>query len=382
MSIRARLLALIFSAFLAGCTFYNPLVGRPDPKTMPAELQEISNSLPIRTSWTVNVGESGVYQFRPAYVGNNIFAASANGTIVKVDGKAGNKLWQISANAELTSGVAAADGVVVVTGKKGTVFAYDDNGSPLWSAQASSEILVTPAVGFGLVVVRSIDNKISAFDIQSGVKKWSVDRPLPPLTLRNASGLTITSKFVYVGLPGGRLAALALNNGSIKWEVVVGEPKGATELDRIADVSGKPVLIGDDACAVSFQGRVVCFDASSGAVRWEKKISSEVGMDVDELYAFVSDASGGISAYSRNGGASAWRNDQLNNRHLSAPVSFGRAVAVGDFEGYVHFLSRTDGAFIGRTSTDGSQILAAPIVAGSNLIVQTKSGAVVAIAAE
>jgi len=77
-----------------------------------------------------------------------------------------------------------------------------------------------------------------------------------------------------------------------------------------------------------------------------------------------------------------WKSDKLLNRKLSAPVSFGKSVVVGDYAGYVHFLSREDGAMIGRIATDGSAILTPAALAGDNLIVQTKSGLVAAIAAE
>ena len=57
-------------------------------------------------------------------------------------------------------------------------------------------------------------------------------------------------------------------------------------------------------------------------------------------------------------------------------------MAVGDYEGIVHFLSREDGAFLARAATDGSPIVGQPLVAGSNLIFQTQNGTVTAIAVE
>lgn len=89
-----------------------------------------------------------------------------------------------------------------------------------------------------------------------------------------------------------------------------------------------------------------------------------------------------MSAYTRDAGLNVWRNDKLANRSLSTPTSFGRAVVVGDSQGYIHFLSRENGAFLGRVGTDGSAIVSAPVVAGVNLIFQTQSGAVVALATE
>jgi outer membrane protein assembly factor BamB len=179
------------------------------------------------------------------------------------------------------------------------------------------------------------------------------------------------------------LLALALSNGGPRWEVAVGDPRGTTELERIADISGAPVVAGRDVCAVAYQGRVACFDAESGAPRWAKELSSDVGLGADERFVFAADERGAVNAFARDSGAGVWRNTMLANRRLSTPVSFGRAVAVGDGHGYIHFLSREDGALLARVATDGSAIVAAaPLVAGANAIFQTQAGTVVALAAE
>lgn len=372
------------SAFLAltGCSSLNPFSGKSDAKNQPAVLTEIKSTMSVKPSWTIPIGAAGNYVFTPAAISQNVFVAAADGTIARIEAANGRTVWRINAGAHLTAGVGVDATTVAVAGEKGQILAFDLDGKLRWKTQSTNEILSAPAVGHGLVVVRSIDNKVSAYDVNTGERKWSVERPLPPLTLRLAPGIVMSEQQVIVALPGGRMSSLALNNGGLRWEATVGEPKGATELERVADVSGAPVIMGNDICASSYQGRVACFDVGTGALRWGKALSSEVGISVDERFVFASDVGGAVNAYARNGGASAWRNDKLAHRRLSAPVSFDRAVAVGDLAGYVHFLSREDGSFIGRVTTDGSQILAAPLVVDAKLIVQTKSGSVVALAAE
>ncbi|MFZ6767038.1 outer membrane protein assembly factor BamB [Undibacterium sp. Di26W] len=385
MQFSAKLLVTASALFaLSGCSTLsslNPFSSKSEKNT-PAVLTEIKTTMSIKASWTVPVGAAGNYLFTPASVAQNVYAAAADGTLVRLEVASGRIVWKINAGMHLTAGVGADANTIAVVGEKGQVLAFDQDGKLRWKAPGTNEILSAPAVGQGLVVVRSIDNKISAYDVNTGERKWSVERPLPPLTLRLAPGIVITEQQVLVALPGGRMSSLALNNGGLRWEAVVGEPKGATELERVADVSGIPVIMGRDVCASSFQGRVACFDVSTGALRWNKNLSSEVGVSVDERFVFAADVNGAVNAYARTGGTSAWRNDKLSNRRLSAPISYDRAVAVGDMAGYVHFLSREDGSFIGRVTTDGSQILAAPLVVDAKLIVQTKSGSVVALAPE
>jgi outer membrane protein assembly factor BamB len=282
----------------------------------------------------------------------------------------------------LTAGVGSDGNTVAVAGEKGTVLVFDGDGKLRWKSQASSEVLSAPAVGQGLVIVRSLDNRIVALDADSGTRRWVVQRTAPPLTLRAAPGIVIAEPTAFVALPGGKLLALALANGGPRWEVAVGDPRGATELERIADVSGAPAVVGREVCAVAYQGRIGCVDAISGTTRWAKEFSSDVGLGADERFVFAADDRGTLNAFTRDGGTSVWRNNKLANRRLSAPVSFGRAVVVGDGQSYIHFLSREDGSFLARITTDGSRIVAAPVVAGANLIFQTQAGTLVALAAD
>jgi outer membrane protein assembly factor BamB len=81
-----------------------------------------------------------------------------------------------------------------------------------------------------------------------------------------------------------------------------------------------------------------------------------------------------LQAFDATTGKPLWKNDQLKNRDLSTPYLLGPDVVVGDYKGYVHFLSRDDGKFLARVKTDGSPITAAPVAVGDTLIVQTHDG--------
>jgi len=75
-----------------------------------------------------------------------------------------------------------------------------------------------------------------------------------------------------------------------------------------------------------------------------------------------------------------WKQDRLAHRGLSLPLPAGNAVAVGDFEGVVHFLARETGTFIARHETGGGAVRAAPLALPAGLLVQTSSGALHALA--
>jgi outer membrane protein assembly factor BamB len=383
MHTAVKLTCVGLMAVLAGCSSLNPFAKKAETRNPPAALVDFKPTMPVRTAWTASVGAAGAFAFTPALANDSLYVAAANGSISRINAISGRQVWRIEAGMPLTAGVGSDGATVAVAGEKGMLLAFDADGKLRWKAQASSEILSAPAVGQGLVVVRSVDNRVAAYDADSGARRWVVQRSVPPLTLRSAPGIVISGPSAYVGLPGGRLLALALGNGGARWEVAVGDPRGTTELERIADISGAPVVAGRDVCAVAYQGRVACFDAATGAPHWAKELSSDVGLGVDERFIFAADERGAVSAFARESGTGVWRNTKLANRRLSTPVSFGRAVVVGDGQGYIHFLSREDGALLARVATDGSPVLTgSPIVTGSHAVFQTQAGTLVAIASE
>ncbi len=369
---------------LTGCSTLsslNPFASK-SKVNLPAPLVELKGTMAVRTAWKLDIGKSKDYVFSPALAGNTVIVAANDGAIARVEAATGKVLWRIKADTKLTAGVGTDGNVIVVGGEKGTLLCFDMDGKLLWKMQLSSEILSSPVVAEGMVVARTIDNRIVAYEVGTADKKWTVQRVAPPLTLRVAPGLVVAGKDVIVAQPAGKVASLIIANGAPRWEIEVGVAKGATELERVTDIGGTPVIFESDVCAVSYQGRAGCFDITTGSAKWTKDLSSEVGVSVDQLYVFAADDKGALTAFNREGGASAWKNDKLSYRRLSTPLSYGRFVAVGDYQGYIHFLAREDGSFLARMATDGSAVTSTPLVAGSNLIFQTQNGTVTAVAVE
>jgi outer membrane protein assembly factor BamB len=382
MRVSSKGLTVAVMLLLAGCSSLNPF-SRKAPRNEPAALVQFTPSMAVRTVWSARIGKSANAPLSPVVVDARLYAASAEGELYCIDATDGKFIWRVKAGTELTAGVGTDGQTVVVAGTDGAVLAFEAaTGKALWKAQASTEILSPPALGSGVVIVRSMDNRIAAFDLASGTRRWIVQRTAPALALRAAPGILLFDDVAYVALPAGRLLALAAQTGAPRWEASIAEPRGATELERVADVSGMPVKTGRDICAASYQGRLACLDAGNGSVRWARELSADVGPAMDQRFVFAADERGNLQAFARDTGSSLWRNTSLTWRGLSPPVSFGRAVVVGDRQGYVHFHSREEGALLARIATDGSEIRAAPIVVGATLIVQTQNGSLLAVSTD
>jgi len=359
-------------ALAAGCS------SSSGPK--PAELKNFPTKAKTIVAWRASAGDSGNYEFSPAIWDGDVFAAGNDGRLIRLDSRNGRTRWQIDAKARLSGGVDVFNDVAVVGTNKGVVLAFDGKGKQKWRFQVSSEVLSAPSQSEGIVVVRSADGRIHGLDASDGSKRWEYISTLPPLLIRTAAGVTIDKGVVYAGLPGGKLIALSLANGSLLWEAAVSQPRGETELERVTDVVTAPVVEEGQACAVAFQGRIACFETQRGALSWARNASSTGGLAADERYFYFVDEASSLQAIDRDSGASIWKQDVLSYRRLGTPAVVGKFVVVGDFEGYVHFFDSEDGSIVARLSTDGGPITAAPVPVGpGNLIVQTREGSLYAI---
>jgi len=340
-----------------------------------APLPALANTLAVSTLWQANIGNSQQAVFSPAVAGDSVYAAAYDGAITRLDAGSGKQLWRINAGERLTGGVGADGKLVAVGSGKGEVLAFDANGSALWKTQVSSEVLAAPQVAGDVVVVRSVDGRIFGLDAKDGKRRWYYQRNTPALTVRSPVGISISRGVVYAGFAGGKLVAINLSNGAVRWEATVALPRGATELERVTDVIGLPVVTEREVCAVAYQGRIGCFDLANGQAVWSREMSSTSGLSLDARYAFVSDDKGAVHALDRTGGPSVWKQDKLRLRNLSAPLALGREICVADIQGYVHFLARDSGAFVGRAATDGSPVSTNPVMLPTGgFLIQTRNG--------
>ena len=367
------LLPLAAALSLAACSSLNPF-SSSGPEMAP--LKDFEPNVTLTRRWQADVGEAGIYRFSPAVVGNEVVAAGSRGEVARF-GDGGQARWRVDLDETLTAGVGADEGLAVVANAKGEVIALDGaTGAERWRTAINAEVLAEPGVARDFVLVRTSDNRLFGLDRASGEVKWTYKRDTPALTLRTQPEMLIDQNVAVTGFPGGKLAAINLSNGGVIWELNVAYPQGTTEIERIADVTGAPVLYRQNLCAATFQGQVSCFDITNGKTLWNRPMSTSVGIARDSRQIYVSEAAGAVSALDAFSGASVWRQGDLSLRELSAPLVTGAGIVVGDVEGYVHVLDSGTGAFIGRTSTDGSAVRAAPRSLGDGALVQTRDGRV------
>lgn len=350
----------------------------------PVELVKFDATVKVDELWTVNLGKGedriGVRQ-GPAVADGRVYAAAITGGVHAIDLQTGKKVWTYEPAKEkkkpklrLSGGPGVGEGLVVVGTLDGQVIALDAaDGTEKWRAKVPGEVISAPAVGQGMVFVRSNDGRITSFDATNGTQRWFNPRELPMLTVRGNAPVVQGPGVVFVGNDDGTLAALGAADGRTLWDQVVGNPEGRTELDRMADVDGAPVLEGNTLYASSFKNQTIAIEGPTGRPLWTRDHGGAGGVTLSSSYVIVTDNQGGVFGLDKQSGAASWSQTGLARRQLTGPALQGDYVVVGDFDGYVHWLQQSDGAMAARAKTGGT-VKAQPIVADGVLLVQNVEG--------
>ncbi|WP_456406219.1 outer membrane protein assembly factor BamB [Thiolapillus sp.] len=383
LSLRLPLLVLL-SAALSGCgTMADPRqwFGSDDPALEPAELVDFTASVQPTQVWSMDIGDASdnLSRLGPAVDAGILYVANTEGQLFALEADTGAQLWQVDTQLPVTAGPGAAEGVLALGAAEGQLVVFDArNGEELWRRDLSSEILAVPAIGSDVVVVHTVDGKLFGLDAASGEQQWLYDHKVPVLTLRGSSSPVISGVSVYCGLAGGKMVSLSLDSGEVEWEQHITVPSGRSDLERMVDVDADPLIYSGTVYGGAYQGDVAALGEGSGKVFWKRKISVYNNMAVNWQQLVVSDAQGFVWSLDPDTGAARWRQKALMNRALSAPALQGDYTVVGDFEGYLHWLSSEDGAMAARLRV-GDAIVAAPVVVDDVLYVLASDGKLTAL---
>ena len=356
--------------------------GDKDTIEPPAELESFDERIEVRKLWSARVGRTEErlrLGLSPATDGARIYAGSHDGQAAAFDAETGRRLWEIRTDLPLAAGPAYGDGVLAFGTTDGELVALDaETGEELWRRTVGSEVLAPPAIGAEVVALRTVDGRLRGFSILDGRELWSVEQTVPALTMRGNTAPYVAGTTVVTGFDNGRLGAYELSSGDPIWEFAVAAPTGRTELERLVDISAGLRVAGNDVFAVGYHGRAVGIALETGLVLWQQELSSYSGLGVDLNSVYVTDEFSEVVALDRGAGTPMWRQNALRLRDVTAPTAYGTTIVVGDFEGYLHWLSPSDGSFLARERAASNRIASAPLVVGRSLFAQAEDGTVAA----
>ncbi len=368
---RARALgALLLAGLLVACS---------SDKPKPTPLENYDARISVSPVWNLSLGSLS-FPLVPAVRQGQIHVAGDGGEVQAIQADTGAVMWTASAGDRIAAGV-GSDGrftAVVTRGNEVVVF---DSGREAWRKRVPSAVVTPPLVAGERVFVMGVDRGVHAFDAVDGRRLWVYSKPGEALTLAQASVVAAYKNTLLVA-QGQRLTALDPTRGTLSWEVPMASPRGTNEVERLADLIGPALRIGDRVCARAFQSAVACADVSRGAVLWTRNAGglNAIGGDLERVYG--ADASDRITAWRADSGDMVWQSEKLLYRGLSGALALGTSVVFGDGEGYLHFLAAASGEQQLRLPTDGKAIVGTPLLVGRTLIVTTQAGGLYAFRAD
>lgn len=364
----------VLAALLVGCA------GQVEPEYPPRELQSFEPRTELDRVWRQHIGDGlGIarYPITPALNDGRLFTADQSGLLRAIDADSGDRLWQVQLDTPVSSGLRAAVGRVYLGTRNGEVVALDqDSGEERWRSRVSSEVLATPQVNSRLVIVQSVDGAVTALDRNTGEERWVYTSSQPALTLRGTGTPRVIEQVTFAGFANGRLVTLDNRSGQPLWDMRVAIPQGRSEVERLVDLDGQPILTQDGRLYVtSYNGRLLALEATSGEILWERDMSSYLSPLLVGDYLFTINAANHVMALDALSGRLIWESDALEGRRLTAPAFVDGRIAVGDYAGYVHLLEASSGDLAGRRDLGGDGISLPLLTDDRRLYVMTNDGA-------
>jgi outer membrane protein assembly factor BamB len=358
--------------------------GGEDNADPPSPLVEYSPEIKLEVVWKESVGvgaEEQSLKLIPAIGNGKIVAADLEGVVQARSLTTGNLIWETETDVHFSGGPGLGASSVILGSSDAEVVALDiETGQVLWKSAVSSEVLSVPVVADGVVVVRTTDGSVFALDEKTGGKRWTYERAVPALSLRGTGSPLIVEDNVIGGYDNGKLMALRLADGKYSWETSISIPKGRSEIERLVDLDVDPIVISGVIYVASYQGGIAAVSELDGDVLWRNEnISSHSGLSSDARYLYLADSESHVWQLDQRSGASLWKQKDLHQRRLTAPAAYENYVVVGDFEGYVHWLSGIDGRQLGRVQITDGPIDAKPIVVDDTVYVYAKDGTLAAV---
>ena len=368
--------ASILLILLSGC-FIGPLkelkyqvedAWESDPQSKPpTELFDIVNSKKISRLWTVDVGSESLWEIDKKsheihtldmFVYEDfLFTLNHDGVIKKFDVISGDLIWKKDFNFKVSSGLAGDSDFLYFVTSEGYLWCLNHDGKNLWKTYTGGQVLVSPMPNTSFVTVKLNFNKFVQINNIDGTIMWTYRAQTPPLTINSQGKMSFSDGLIYSGLPGGKLIAIEAKTGLLIWEATVAQSRGVTEIERANDVTSQSMIDGPIIYSISSKGKIAAIDRRTSQTVWDRTLSSFAGLNLYGNDIIVVHVSSSIYSLKNDAGKTNWRNADLQYRNIGRGVIVGDFIATGDFDGYIHFVSLSDGKITNRIQLSDSQIL-------------------------
>lgn len=371
------------SVALTGCNKFTKSENK-SPAKLVALTNQTANLTPILTAKLdksrqgKGVSDKDVLALEIGVGADRFVAADRTGVVQGFVG--GQSAWKIELGEPIMSGVGydESSNTAIVSTRSGKVVALDgESGATRWTTDIKATVLAPAVIAGNRVLLSANNGVLYGLNLQSGAMIWQFSTATPNVSVRGtAKPLRLDGNTALFGTADGRIHALASDTGSPLWTRRVGVAIGGSDVGRMSDVDGTPLVVGQYLFVTSFSGNFSGFDMATG-----QTLFSERNFATTRPVAYMGgtligvDTTGAVVGFDPMTGTKLWENNELRYRKLSEPVAVGEFVAVGDYEGVVHLLN-DKGVIVGRANTKGKGQITSLTANDDRLYAQTADGIV------
>lgn len=338
---------------LAGCS-------STGDEIKPSPLVKFTPEKSVKVLWSKDIGKSfgeKYHQLTPGVAGNSIIVTDVAGNVSSYDLETGKAQWSTDLEVSIASGVGANTKTAILSTYSGDVIALDaDTGSIRWQVPVGGEVVSKAQLNNEITVVRMVNGDVVALDLETGEQRWVYASNQPNLTLRGTTSPMVALDATLTGLDNGKFVALDNANGDVLWQQRISVAKGKSDIERLTDIDGMPILYKNIIYIPSYRGNLTAINPFTAEVVWRKPYSTYRGLASGNNTIYLSADNDVVHAVDAESAAEIWRQDLLLNRAVTSPIVLSEQVVIGDEQGYLHFLAQEDGRFVARYKVGGGLV--------------------------
>ncbi|MCK5898540.1 MAG: outer membrane protein assembly factor BamB [Methylococcales bacterium] len=364
----------------------NSVFGSNKDSEPPELLTEYDIEVELDIIWKKSIGVGKDRRFLKldlAISSDNIFVADKEGLLQARETSTGDLLWEQETDYPFSAGPGVSVNNLILGSSNADVVAFNrSTGEELWHTRVSSEVLAIPVITQNIVIIRTTDGGVIALNESDGQQLWSFEKSVPLLSIRGTGKPLALDEQIIVGYANGKLVSLDLKTGKINWETTIVIPSGRSEVERLVDLDSDPIEKDGIIYISSYNGGTTAVTKEDGNPLWRNRnLSAYTTLSMDQRYLYLSDSKSDVWQLEQRNGGTLWKQEALHFRSLTTPVAYENYVVVGDFEGYLHWLSRSDGRLLNRVKVADDAIDSKPIVMNEIVYIYAKDGTLAALKA-
>lgn len=268
--------------------------------------------------WSANIGAGSSDELpltaTPIIAENMIFALNTKLELSAYDLASGKRIWETDVMAEnedepvISGGIAYGPGAIYVTNGFDELLAIGTkNGEIIWRRRLPAPSRAAPTILNNRAFVTTLDNRLIAFDTQTGNSLWEYVGIGETAGLLGAASAAANNDMVIPAFSSGEITALRVENGSVAWsDNLAGVRNFGSGLESLSDIRALPIINDGLIIGMSFSGKLAAIDEKTGMRVWQREIGGSETPWIAGNNIFVLTSDSQLIALNKTNGAIIW----------------------------------------------------------------------------